>query len=290
LARPEAAIDVAERRRLRRNKRASTRAQAMLSAIPVAMPRGLPFRVYISTRWFSALIVVIVVTLIGLFLTRENFFINVIYVGGTKYLTSGEIYGRSNLAKLHLFWVDAAEVEARLEADPAIAEAIVEVGWPPNAVQITITEREPALIWEQSGQRVWVDVGGRVMQLRQDVTGLLRVVVEKPAKTIRLGPCPLQGMDEVLGPGSCIDPLTVSGALQFKALYPEVTYIVYDPSKGLGYLDGRGWVLWFGDGRDISTKMLVYNSIVRKVFEQGGKRFVEVNVVDPDRAYYQLAP
>jgi len=114
------------------------------------------------------------------------------------------------------FLVDPAQIAVQLEQDPAIAHASVEVGWPPNQVQISITEREPALIWEQSGVRVWVDVRGRVMALRQDVAGLVRVVVQKPSKNVHLGPCPLQGMDEVLGPGSCVDADIVAGALQFK--------------------------------------------------------------------------
>lgn len=288
VAQVEAAVGISERRRMRRSQRNPRKSAAQ--ATPVAIPRGLPLRIYVSTRWFSALIVVMLLALLALFLTRDSFFINVIFVGGTKYLTSGEIFQRSGLAKLHIFWVDAATVEARLEADPAIAEAVVEVGWPPNSIQITITEREPALIWEQSGQRVWVDVQGRVMQLRQDIPGLVRVVVEKPSKTPHLGACPLQGMDEVLGPGSCIDAATVSGALQFKALYPNVTEIVYDPAKGLGFLDGRGWVLWFGDGTDLATKMAINNKIVQTVYTERRRQLIEVNVSDPDRPYYSVAP
>jgi hypothetical protein len=224
-----------------------------------------------------------------LFLTRDVFFINVIYVGGTRYLTAGEIYGRSGLARQHLFQVDAAAVETLLEADPSIADASVSVGWPPNMVQISITEREPALIWEQAGQRVWVDVRGRVMQLREDQPDLPRVVVSAPSERPHLSGCPLQGMDELLGPGSCIDAETVSGVLQFRTLYPNVDEIVYDPAKGLGYRDGRGWLLWFGDGADLLTKIAVYNEIVRRVYTEARRQFIEVNVSDPDRPYFSLA-
>ncbi len=277
---------MAERRRLRRLRRATD----SNSLPPALVPRGLPFRIYVSTRWFSALIVVTLLVVLHLFLTRDVFFIRVIYVGGTRYLSSGEIFQRSGLANLHVFWVDPAQVEVTLELDPAVANAVVEVGWPPNMVNITISEREPALIWEQSGQRVWVDVRGRVMQLRQDLPNLVRVIVEKPSADLNRGPCPLQGMDEVLGPGSCIDPATVAGVLQFKALYPTVNELVYDPAKGLGYQDGRGWRLWFGDGSYIATKMAVYEKIVRQVYIEQGKQFVEVNVAYPDAPYYSLVP
>jgi hypothetical protein len=284
-SRAEMASSLAERRRLRRLQKAAE--DNVLP--PVAVPRGIPVRIYVSMRWFSALIIVVLVALLYLFFTRDIFFIHEIYVGGTHYLTPPEIFERSGLANMHIFWVDPAAVEARLEADASVANASVEVGWPPNMVQITITEREPALIWEQSGQRVWVDVRGRVMALRRDEKDLVRVIVEKPSKDIHLGKCPQQGMDEVLGPGSCIDADIVAGVLQFKALYPNVTEMVYDPTKGLGYHDGRGWVMWFGNGTDIVTKMKVYEKTVESVYTVQGKQPIEIDVSDPDAPYYSAS-
>ena len=285
LSRSEAAIGLSERRRLRRLQKAAD--ENVLP--PAAVPRGMPFQVYVSWRWFSAFIVLALLSVLYLFFTRDFFYIHEIYVGGTKYLTPGKIFERSGLANEHIFWVDPAAVEAKLEEDTSIANASVAVGWPPNMVQITITEREPALIWEQGGLRVWLDVRGRVMALRRDDPALVRVVVEKPSRVTHIGDCPLQGMDEVLGPGSCIDTDIVAGALQFKALYPNVDEMVYDPAKGLGYHDGRGWVLWFGNGTDIVTKMDVYQQIVNMILADR-KHPIEVNVADPDAPYYVTAP
>ncbi|HLY28144.1 MAG TPA: FtsQ-type POTRA domain-containing protein [Aggregatilineales bacterium] len=284
-ARTEAAMSLAERRRRRRLQRAVSENEQ----IPATQPRGVPRRVYVSMRWFSALIVLALLVVLGVLFTQNAFFIHEISVGGTKYLTPPEIFERSGLASVHLFWVDPAQVSATLEQDPSIANASVEVGWPPNLVQIIVTEREPALIWEQAGVRVWVDVRGKVMALRQDLNSLVRVVVEHPSKTVHAGPCPLQGMGEVLGPGSCIDPDIVAGAIQFKQLYPNVTEMVYDPARGLGFHDGRGWVLWFGDGVDIVTKMTVYNTIVANALA-AGKQLIEVDVANPDSPYYRSSP
>ncbi len=278
-------MSVAERRRLRRLQKANENK----ILLPTAVPRGMPVRVYISMRWFSAFIIIILSVILYLFLTRDVFYIHEIYVGGTHYLTPPEIFERSGLANMHIFWVDPAEVAQKLQADPAIANANVEVGWPPNMVQITITEREPALIWEQSGQRVWVDVRGRVMALRQDLPNLVRVIVEKPSKDPHMGKCPLMGMDEVLGPNSCIDTDIVAGALQFKALYPNVYEMVYDPNKGLGFHDGNGWVLWFGDGTYILTKMAVYHRMVEDVVGRGLKP-IEFDVSNPDAPFYSAGP
>jgi hypothetical protein len=283
-ARTEAAAGVAERRRLRRLQQATQDH----TLPPVAIPRGMPFRIYVSMRWFSGAIIIALVAVLVLVLSRDTFFIHEIYVGGTNYLTPPEIFERSGIANMHIFWVDPADIETKLEADASIANAHVEVGWPPNMVQITIAEREPALIWEQSGLRVWVDVRGRVMALRRDEPKLLRVVVEHASKIVNSGRCPLMGTDEVLGPGSCIDPSIVVGALQFRALYPDVDVVVYDPTRGLGYHDGNGWVLWFGDGTEIQTKMAVYGKIVDHILSSG-RHPIEIDVSDPDWPFYNFA-
>lgn len=285
----EASMDLAERRRRKRLQLATETAELP----PAVVPRGEPFRVYVSTRWFSASIAAICALMLFLFLSNPAFVISQIFVGytGTNiFLTPPEIFQRSGLANQHVFWVDPAAVAQQLKRDPSIADVRIEVGWPPNMVQITVSERAPALIWEQAGQRVWLDINGRVMALRQDIPDLLRVIVERPSRTIHLGQCLLQGTEELLGPGSCIDRETVTGALQFKSLYPDVREIVYDPIKGLGFRDGRGWMLWFGDGTYIDVKMLVYNQIIETYYVQQGVQFVEVNVSNPDAAYFSVAP
>ena len=284
LVRAQAATNLSERRRQRRLKQASD----SNTVPPTATPRGEGERIFISMRWFSGALVLALLVILFLF-SRDFFFISEIYVGGTHYLTPEEIFERSGVANMHLFWVDSTAIESKLKSDPAIADAVVEVGWPPNMVQITITEREPALIWEQTGQRVWVDVSGQVMYLRTNLPDLPRVVVEKPSKDPHASRCPTMGMDQVLGPGSCIDSDIIAGALQFKALYPNVTEMVYDPARGLGFHEGDGWTLWFGDGTDITTKMIEQQVIQKKVVAEG-KRLVEINVSNPDAPYYSTAP
>ncbi len=121
-----------------------------------------------------------------LFLTMDAFYVSSVAIGGEKYLSREEIFRYSDIARRHIFWIDPEDVEARLEAVPNIADASVLVGWPPDMVQILVTEREPALIWEQ-GVRVWVDVNGIVMKQREDRPDLLRVVVPNATDPIGVG-------------------------------------------------------------------------------------------------------
>jgi len=132
-------------------------------------------------------------------------------------------------------------------------------------------EREPALIWEQE-IRVWVDVNGIVMKQYEDRADLLRVQVQKP--------------EEPIAVGQHIPRSVVDGALQLKRRYPEISLLLYDPVKGLGYYDGRNWKVWFGSGEDIDTKLLVYNALVDRIYPatQPG----EIDMSDPDRPTYTI--
>lgn len=283
-AREQDAAQTASVGKRRRDRKA--RKTAVVTA--AAVPRDQTRQVFISWRWFSAAIVLAMGLTLYVLLTNDAFYVNSIAVGNrgeTRYLSAEEIFERSGLAKIHLFWIDAGEVAARLEQDAQIADAEVVIGWPPNLAQITITERQPALVWIQSGQKVWVDVRGRVMALRQDLPALVQVIVDKPTKDIHPTRCEYQGTDRLLGVGTCIDQDTVNGVLQFKALYPDVAEMVYDPIKGLGFRDGRNWLLWIGKGTDIQTKMVVYNSIVADATAKN-RQPVEISVIDPDRPYY----
>lgn len=275
----------------RRQARRARKRAAALADLPAAVPHDARRWIYISWRWVSALLTAVLIGVLFMFLSQNSFYVHSIYVGYTDsqhFLSVDYVYALTGLADMHIFWADADTIKRNLEADPQIASADVQIAWPSKII-VTITERQPALVWEQSGQRVWLDIRGRVMPLRQDLPDLVRVIVEKPSQAIHLGSCQHQGMDTVLGRGDCIDQSTVNGVLQFKAMYPNVTEVVYDPVKGLGFHEGGGWTLWFGDGVDIPTKMAVYNAIVAELAARNVQP-IEINVANPDAPYYNAAP
>jgi cell division septal protein FtsQ len=230
-------------------------------------PKGV---VWISWRWFSAgLIVILLVTLYAM-LFSDLFYIDSMAVGGVRYLTREQIFESSGLANKHLFWVKPDEVEAHLEDNPTIVDAQVYVGWPPNMVSIFITERDPAIIWEQGDFRVWVDVNGIIMFQREEREDLVRVVYQSPT--------------EPLDVGKQIDRNIIAGALQLKAMFPSIERLLYDPVKGLGYEDGRNWIVWFGTGTNMQIKAKVYDTIVRVNYPS--IQFREVDVSDPDHPVF----
>jgi hypothetical protein len=61
----------------------------------------------------------------------------------------------------------------------------------------------------------------------------------------------------------------MQGALQLRELRPNIDQLYYRPSGGLSYQDGRGWRAYFGTGRDMHQKLVVYETIVADLLAKG---------------------
>ncbi|MBZ0288408.1 MAG: FtsQ-type POTRA domain-containing protein, partial [Anaerolineae bacterium] len=201
-----------------------------------AVQHGVRGRVFVSWRLFSALIILILILVLWLFFSADLFYVHSVAVGGLQYLTKEEVFALSDIANMHIFWIDPQTVRQAILRSPTVADARVEVGWPPNMVQIIVEERQPALVWEQAGVATWIDLQGRIMQQREDRPDLLRI-----SRVPAVGEAPAP-----LGPNDRLDANIVNGALQLKSLYPNVTVLRYHPDKGLGFGDAGGWEAWFG--------------------------------------------
>ncbi len=222
---------------------------------------------HLRPRWISGFVTVSLILVLLLMFTADSFYVHSIAVGGLRYMTADEIYGLTNVVGLHAFWIDPTQIRADILRNPTIADAQVIIGWSPNLLTILISEREPALVWEQNGQAVWIDVNGRVMRQREDRPELLRVQAE-------LSP------DAALG--ESIDRAIVAGALQLQTLLPEVSTLRYHPDKGLGTNDRiNGWVVWLGIGTGMPERLRIYDAISADLGARGVSA-AEVNLANPD--------
>lgn len=239
-----------------------------------AVQHGARERSLLGWRVVSGFLIVCLVAVLFMFFTTDIFYVHSISVGGLQYLTKEEVFALTDIANMHLFWVDPQQVRQSVLRSPTIADARVEVGWPPQMVTIVIQERQPALVWEQAGVATWLDVQGRVMNLREDRADLLRIVAA-------------EAVDGPLSPNVQVDVDIVSGALQLRTLFPQITGLRYHPEKGLGYVDGRGWDAWFGTGTDMPEKLVVYAAVVENLLSRGiAPR--EVNVASPHAPFYAV--
>jgi hypothetical protein len=226
-----------------------------------------------SWRWVSAAIIVVLSLVLVFFYTSNVFYVRSIAVGGLTYLTKEEVFAFADIANMHIFWVNPQRVRENLLRSPSIADARVRITWPPQMVHILLEEREPALVWEQGGAAVWVDVQGRIMAQRVDRPDLL---VIQASEFVPEG---------LMSDRGRVSPELVLGALQLQTLIPTVSRLRYEPAKGLGFVDPGGWLVWLGSGQHIAEKVAIYRAIASDLTARGIQPG-EVNVADPDYPYY----
>lgn len=226
----------------------------------------------INWRYMSGLIVAMLGLIAIMMLRSEIFLVRGIAVSGTSYLDTREIFRYIGIAERHILEIDPEALREHLQEMPTIAEAKVAIGWPPDMVRIRIVERQPVLVWEQNGVEAWIDIHGRVLTAPpEDRPTLLRVVT--------------RGVDEPINiDRDRIAQDVVDGARQLQELVPAERRLRYDPFLGLGFRDGQGWEAWFGSGRDMPVKILVYRRMVDDLLARGLTPSI-VNVSNPDRPY-----
>jgi cell division septal protein FtsQ len=146
------------------------------------------------------------------------FYVTNAEVGGLRYVPADEIYSSSGIANQHILFIDPDIVRQNLLLSPSLSSARVGIEWPARVV-IVVREREPALVWEQGGERYWVDVNGNLMALRTEIKELVRVVNEGANIPFHCpGPdCP-EGQDSAI----TIDPAVILGAQQLKTLRANI--------------------------------------------------------------------
>lgn len=226
-------------------------------------------------RFVSGLLVIGLSGLLFVFFATDLFYVRTISVGGAHYLNESEIFRYAEIAEMHIFWIDPEEVRQRLiESSEVIADAQVVVGWPPNMVKILVEEREPQVIWIQSGVVALVDLHGNVLRYTiegEELPDLVHVISE--------------GMLE--GPPGADSPIpaaAVSGALQLRQLGFQGD-LHYHPVNGLGFQESGGWDVWLGVGTDMPNKLNIYEELRDNLLARGITP-VEINVVNPEGAYY----
>lgn len=274
------------RRRRRRN-------QSRMRA-PLASLRQILF----SARWLSLGLLALSIyalTLIGL---DENFYLTAIPVDGVISVPATEVVQASHLAGSHIFAADPGAAAEEIMANvPGIISATVTLSWP-NQVQINVTEDSPIAIWVEGSNQFWVTRTGRLIPARSQSLGLLMIQseIEIETATPETAVTVSTAADGEAGDGEVVietimphtrfvSPEVLAGALQLKALRPNIDRLFFRPSGGLSYQDGRGWRVYFGSGTDMVQKLAVYETIVDELLANGlTPQYVSVS--NQEKPYY----
>jgi cell division septal protein FtsQ len=200
------------------------------------------------------------------------YYVTDVQVAGATTLSQRAVVDASGMDGMHIFWLDPAEAAERVAAIPSVLSATVEISWP-NRAGITVVERTPVMVWDQAGDRFWVDENGQLMQARQESSDLLLILSQQPEK---------------LYVGERIPIDVLAGAMQLRQERPNIASLFYEWGNGLSYEDGRNWRAYFGTGLDMNQKLVVYEAIVANLQERGmNPKYV--SVINKDKPFYRLA-
>ncbi len=154
----------------------------------------------------------------------------------------------------------------------------------PNKVSLQVKEREPVLIWRQGGQTVWIDLFGIPMLPRGQAGSWHMVTAEGGA----VAP---EAIDPVNQPGQykpVIGTEVILAILNLANMTPSGTSIAYDTRYGLGWVDPKGWKVYFGFNTDnLDSKLAQYAGIVTNLDRQGIQPKI-ISVQYPYAPFYRL--
>jgi cell division protein FtsQ len=213
------------------------------------------------------------------------FSVEKIDVTGLVRLTDAEINSVADVIGKSIILVNPANLEQKFqEAFPELVNISVETEVP-NKVVVNLVERQPVLAWQQDGQTFWVDERGVAFPPHSEggpsvtIQGSdLLTITPAGSETLEEGEIPLQTLPVDL----------VNAILTISSEAPENTPIVYDSQHGIGWLDPRGWQVYFGSSdEDMTLKLKVYMKTYKRL-KKAGIRPALISVEHVHAPYYRL--
>ncbi len=260
-----------------------TRQYEAMAAAPVrslqapAMPR-----IRIGWRMLSLFLALLLSAGVYFAFSLPELQVGGVTLSGNTFLGANEVNTALGLNGTPIFLVVPEDVKNALRLNfPEISAATVTVGLP-NVVNVTITERQPVVRWEQGNSYTWLDADGIAFRPRGDAPGL---VVVKASDTPPAGP---KSDSDPLAPTPFVAADIVKTARLLAPYAPQGSSLLYDSKYGIGWVDARGWTVWFGSSSDqLDMKLRVYIVLVESLNQRGIAPLM-INVAYPDAPYYRL--
>jgi cell division protein FtsQ len=266
---------------VKRSKPRRTKKPRRRVDLSLAPEQGLEMRLpalpvlHVGVRPLSALCIALLLLMTRSALIGSGFKVQEIEISGARLLSEVQVRSVAGVMENSAFMVNPEEVEARLEAYPEIKAAEVEMGWP-NIVRIKLSERRPAVVWDDGGRSWWLSRDGVALIRREAETGLVNIVSPEPILRIT------RDTDQPV-----VDPEVLSAAISLSGQFPNAFFFTFDSEHGLGFQDPRGWQAFFGHQGDMDLKVRIYESIAERLVPKG-IQIEFIDVTNPSMPYYRL--
>jgi len=199
------------------------------------------------------------------FLFSGDFAVNDVTVRGAQLGDAREIAGTTGAFGESLFRVQPDSIAGRLAGLPYVEQVIVETRLPSRVV-VTLTEREPVLVWVTSDGPLLVDRHGRILKAA-DQNGLPHV----ESDSVRLQP------------GGALATGKISAVLALEEeMGPDINVITWNQRNGLTVQRHDGRLIIFGEPDRFPLKLAVYQEVSTRELT-----WMVLDLREPDRPYYE---
>ncbi|MBI1802733.1 MAG: FtsQ-type POTRA domain-containing protein [Chloroflexi bacterium] len=199
--------------------------------------------------------------------TSEAFTVQSVVVEGNSLTAAETIAGASETAGRNIFSLHFGEVQHKLQALTSLKEVHAAFDWP-NAVRLSVVERQPLFAWESAKRRSWVDDSGVIFTASIVPAGTLTV------------------LDLDNRPRTTVEPSVVAFVKSLSAAMPALKQIEYSDSRGFGFIDGRGWRVLIGQPDQLNVKLSVLNVLAAYLIAQKiDPEYIDLRL--PERAFYK---
>jgi hypothetical protein len=197
--------------------------------------------------------------------SSDRFEVRSVRVQGNVLLSRAEVENVAAVTGANVFWVDRGQVAARLRALPVVQSVEVNLTLP-DAVEVTIVERQPAAFWVSGATSYLVDREGIILKAVDQDTQQARACAGQPCDP-RLAPMPIvaQVDGSPLADGSRVDASALSASARLAKLLPEVGVeplgFEWSLESGLEVPTRDGWRARFDDQASVDDQVASLRTI-----------------------------
>lgn len=197
--------------------------------------------------------------------SSDRFQVRTVSVQGNVLMSRAEVESVAAVSGANIFWVDRAQVAARLQALPLVQRAELNATLP-DTVAVTLVERQPVAFWVSGDQSYLVDREGVILKAVDAETQQARACAGQPCDP-RLASLPTVAQldGQPLVPGDRIDSGALATSARLAALLPSVGVqpVAFEWSHDLGLeVPTRdGWRARFDDSGNVDAQVAVLRSV-----------------------------
>lgn len=246
------------------------------------------FGIWVLGRVVALLLLVGVAALVYDCASSDRFEVRSVRIQGNVLLSNAEIESVAAVSGINIFWLNRAQVAARLNALPLVQRVEVAARLP-DALDITVVERQPVGFWTSGDQSYLVDSEGVILKPVDESTAQARICAGQPCDP-RLATLPSVNDTEgqPLVAGSRVDARALTATSRLESLLPGagIQPVGFDWSAqvGLEVSTREGWRARFDQAANLDQQV----SALRAVRDQLTRTRTSAELIDMrfgDRPY-----